>query len=293
MPPLSILMLMYNDGKFLEGCLKSIEKNISCSFEVVLVDNGSSEPVPDEITKRYQWLRVIRSEKNLGFNVGNNLAAKNAKGKYILLLNIDTVLLSDVSPAVRSLESNLKIGVVGAEAYGSSRELRPSAGHFPTWWRLWLFRSLWIKPRVAYGPGELHAFKVDWVEGSFLMTSLENWTKIGGFDEKNFLFGNDVDFCRSTTDRGLAVVQCTEVKYVHFCGFGVSRMGNIYAGFREYHQKFSSPLERRMANFALRAGLVARILAYGLCYRLTRNAGIGDKFRRFAEVRRNWAQLTP
>jgi len=293
MPLLSILMLTYNDGKFLEACLRSIEENVSSSFEVVLVDNGSSEPVPDDITKRYMWLRVIRSEKNLGFNAGNNLAAKNARGKYILLLNIDTVLLSDVGPAVRLLESNLKIGVAGAEAYSGSWELRPSAGHFPTWWRLWLFRSLWIKPRAPYGPSDLHAFKVDWVEGSFLLTSMENWRNIGGFDEKNFLFGNDVDFCRSTTERGLAVVQDKDVKYVHFCGFGVSRMGNLYAGFREYHQKFSGPLERWMANFVLRAGLVARILVYGLCYRLTRNARIGDKFRRFAEVRRNWAQSTP
>ena len=292
-PVLSILMLTHNDGKFLEGCLKSIEEKVSCSFEVVLVDNASSEPIPDEIPKRYPWLRVIRSAKNLGFNAGNNLAAKSATGKYIFLLNIDTVLLTDVAPAICLLESDLKIGVVGAEAYDGSRKWRPSAGHFPAWWRLWLFSSLWMKPKAAYGPTGLQAFKVDWVEGSFLMTRLENWKEIGGFDEQYFLFGNDLHICRSMVERGLAVVQCTAVKYVHYCGFGVGRMGNLYAGFREYHQKFSGPVERRMANLVLRAGLVARIVAYGLWYRLTRDAKIGDKFKRFVEVQRNWAHLTP
>jgi GT2 family glycosyltransferase len=292
-PLLSILMLTFNDGKYLDGCLKSIGENVSCPFEVILVDNGSSEAVPGEVTSQCPWLRVIRSEKNLGFNAGNNLAAKNASGRYILLLNIDTVLLTDVAHAVRLLGSDLRIGVVGAQAYDASGKLRPSAGHFPKPSRLWLFRSLWSKPRVPHGPVGLHAFKVDWIEGSFLMTSLENWLAVGGFDGKNFLFGNDVDFCRSTTERGLAVVHCTDVKYVHFWGYGMKRMGNKYAGFREYHRKFSGPFERRMADFVLRTGLVLRILAYGLWYWLTKDVGIGDKLRSYVEVRRNWDQLTP
>lgn len=292
-PILSILILSHNDRKYLEPCLRSIQERISCAFEVILVENGSSEPVKDEDLRRYPWLRLIQSEKNLGFNAGNNRAAKNAKGKYILLLNTDTILLTDVAPALRLLESDLKIGVVGAEAYDSSQKWRPSAGHFPTWWRLWLFRSLWIKPKVAHGPTELQAFNVDWVEGSFLMTSLKNWEEIGGFDERYFLYGNDLHFCRSMAERGLAVVQCAAVKYVHYCGFGVSRLGNLYAGFREYHKKFSGPLECRMANVVLRAGLVARIAVYGAWYSVTRDSGIREKLQRFAEVRRNWAHLTP
>jgi len=290
---LSILILTHDHGKFLRGCLDSIAKQISCPFETILIDNGSVEEIPQSIMARYPWLKVIRSEKNLGFNAGNNFAARNANGKSLLLLNIDTVLLTDVVPAIRLLQSDMKIGVVGAQAYGASQELRPSAGRFPKARRLWLFRSLWTKPTVAYGPTELHAFKVDWVEGSFFATSLDHWRSIGGFDEKNFLYGNDVEFCRSTSERGLAVVQCAEVKYVHFCGYESSRMGNLYAGFRDYHRKFSTPIERLMADLVLRLGLIVRILVYGLWFRLTKNQSVGQKFKRFIEVRRNWAHLTP
>lgn len=292
-PTLSILVLTYNDGRFLEGCLDSVKRHVTCPFEVILVDNGSSEKLSDTLTVQFPWLRIIRSETNLGFNAGNNLAARNANGDYLLLLNIDTVLLSDVVPAINLLQGDLKIGVVGAQAYGASGDLRPSAGRFPKASRLWLFRSLWMKPTLAWGPSELNAFKVDWVEGSFLATTLKHWRDVGGFDEKNFLFGNDVNFCRSTAQRGLAVVQCTATKYVHFCGYGESRMGRLYAGFRDYHKKFSTPAEQQMADLVLRAGLIARIVVYGLWYRMTRNKMIGEKFQRFSEVRRNWAQLTP
>jgi N-acetylglucosaminyl-diphospho-decaprenol L-rhamnosyltransferase len=288
---LSILVLTHNHEKFLAGCLDSIQRYVSCPFEVILVDNASQEP-SDSLTARYPWLRVIRSEKNLGFNAGNNLAARNANGEHLLLLNVDTVLLSDVVPAIALLRSDLKIGAVGAEAHGVAGEIRPSAGRFPKAHRLWLFRNLWMKPKISLGPSQLRAFKVDWVEGSFLVTTLELWNAVGGFDEKNFLYGNDVEFCRSASDRGLAVVQCTATKYIHFGGYEVSRVGQLYAAFRAYHRKFSTPLEQRMADLVMRAGLIARILVYGLWFRATKNKKIGEKYQRFVEVRRNWAHLT-
>ena len=292
-PMLSILILTHNDSKYLDGCLRSILEHVSCPYEVVLVDNGSAENQCEYFAQRYPWIRVIRSDKNLGFNAGNNLAAKNALGKYILLLNIDTVLLTDVVPAVRLLDSNLGIGVVGAKAFGPSGELRPSAGRFPRAWWLWWFHSLWAKPRSSFGPSQFHGYKADWVEGSFLMTSMENWVTLGGFDERGFFFSNDLDFCRSSWERKLGVVQASEVRYTHFGGFGVARMGHLYAGFRCYHRKFSDPVERLMADVVLRVGLLLRIVLYGLSYWLTRNARAGEKFRSFVEVYRNWAQITP
>jgi len=290
---LSILMLTCNDAKYLEGCLGSIKENVSSPFEVILVDNGSSERVNKDIEAKYPWLRVIRSERNLGFNAGNNLAAKNARGDYLLLLNIDTLLLSDVAPAIRLLESDARVGAVGAEAYDSNRRRRPSAGHFPKPYRLWLFKSLWMKPKDPYGPPQAKAFRVDWVEGSFLMTRRSNWEEIGGFEERYFLFGNDLHYCRSLVERGLVVVQSGAVRYVHFCGFGVGRLGNLYAGFREYHKKYSSKAEQKRADLVLRLGLLARIGFYGIRYGLTGNTAMGEKFRKFTEVRRNWGHLRP
>lgn len=293
LPVLSILMLMHNDGKYLSACLQSISAKVGCSFEVVLVDNASLEQVPDEIQSMYPWLRVIRSERNLGFNAGNNLAAKHARGEYFLLLNIDTLLITDVTPALHLLESDPRVGVAGAEAYSADRVLRPSSGHFPRAWRLWIFKNLWMAPSLRYGASDRETFQVDWVEGSFLMTRRRDWDEIGGFDERYFLFGNDLHFCKAAVQLGRAVVHCTAVKYVHFCGFGSARMGHLYASFREYHRTFSSLAEQYVASFVLRLGLLVRIGAYGAWYLFTRNAFAEEKFRCFVEVRRNWAHLVP
>jgi GT2 family glycosyltransferase len=290
-PLLSILVLTHNDSnKFLDGCLGSIPENVSCPYEVILLDNGSTENICEEFARQYPWIRLIRSEKNLGFNAGNNLAARCARGKHILLLNVDTILLTDVAPAVRLLESNHGIGVVGAQAYSPSHEVRPSAGRFPRAWRLWLFRSLLLRPRVRYGPEEFHAYKVDWVEGSFFMTSAENWAAVGGFEEQNPLYGNDVDFCQAMLARGLAAVQCADAKYIHYGGFGVSRMKYLYAGFRQYHEKFSSRTERFAANLVLRAGLIARIFVYGFWCRMTKNKKIEEKLSQFIDIHNTWAK---
>lgn len=282
-------MLSHNDWKFLEGCLQSVAEKVSCPFEVILVDNASEPPVPDDFKRKYSWFRLIRSEVNLGFNAGNNLAAKHALGKYILLLNIDTILLTDIAPTLHLLESNVGVGVVGAESHAPSGRIRPSTGHFPKARRLWLFRSLWAKPKNHHGLAHLHTYKVDWVEGSFLMTTAENWAAIGGFDEQSFLFGNDVDFSKSTVNRGLTVVHCADVKYIHFGGYEVSRMSHLYAGFRRYHQRFSGPMEQLTVEIILRIGLMARILIYGLSFLLTRNKKVGEKYRHFADVLKNWA----
>jgi N-acetylglucosaminyl-diphospho-decaprenol L-rhamnosyltransferase len=290
---LSILLLTYNDVRYLEGCLASIQKHVADPFEVILIDNGSSEKIPDSLRERFAWLKVIQSEKNLGFNAGNNFAARHASGEYLLILNIDTQLLTPIDPAIRLLQTDPRIGAVGAEARHADGKPRPSAGHFPKAHRLWLFKSLWVKPKVVWGPSELQTFKVDWVEGSFLLTRAEDWNAIGGFDEKHFLFGNDVNFCRSVSQRGQVAVQCAAVKYVHFGGYGSGRMGHLYAGFRDYHKNFSTPTERRTADLVLRVGLIFRILVYGLWYFATRNKRVGEKYERFNEVRKNWAQLTP
>jgi GT2 family glycosyltransferase len=290
---LSILLLTYNDVRYLEGCLDSIQKHVAGPFEVILIDNGSSEEIPDTLRERFAWLRVIRSEKNLGFNAGNNFAARHATGEHLLILNIDTQLLTPIAPALRLLQTDRKIGAVGAEARHADGEFRPSAGHFPKPSRLWLFKSLWVKPKVAWGPSELQTFEVDWVEGSFLLTRSEEWNAIGGFNEKHFMFGNDVNFCRSVYQRGQVVVQCAAMKYVHFGGYGNSRMGHLYAGFRDFHKTFSSPTEQRAADRVLRIGLIFRIFAYGLWYFATRNKKVGEKYERFNEVRKNWAHLTP
>jgi GT2 family glycosyltransferase len=290
-PILSILIVGYNARQFLEGCLNSIRDHVTLSYEVILLDNGSSDGTSDYVAENYSWVRLIRSEKNLGFIGGNNFAAHSARGTYFLLLNQDTILLSDVLPAIQVLESDPAIGIVGAQMYGRNQDLRPSAGHFPKPMLLWKFGWLWSNANDhPFGDPAYQAFRVDWVEGSFLLTTTENWRALGGLDESNVFYGDDVDFCRSTANRGLITVHCTLVKYVHFGGYEVSRLGYIYAGFRRYHRKFSGYPEQLLADLVLRVGLIGRIGLFGLRYLITRDETVGKRFRQCVQVNKDWAR---
>jgi GT2 family glycosyltransferase len=287
----SILLVCYNAKHFLPDCLNSIRDRVTVPYEVILLDNASVDGTADVVRTEFSWVRLLRSEENLGFTKGNNFAARYARGKYYLLLNPDTVLLSDIAPAIRLLESDRRVGIVGAEMYGANHERRSSTGHFPRAMLLWKFGWLWSDPRKRpYGEPSLKAFQVDWVEGSFLLTTADNWRALGGLDESNFFYGDDVEFCRSTADHRLTTVHCTDIKYVHFGGYEASRLAYIYAGFRRYHRKFSSYPEQLLADAILRLGLFVRIGVFGVRYLVTRDKSVGEKFRRCIQVHKSWKQ---
>ena len=234
-PILSILVISYNSRSFLDECLLSIKRHISVPFEVVLVDNNSSDGTPQYVRERYPWVRLIESAHNLGFAGGNNRAARESKGTYLLLLNCDTILLTDVTPALRILEKDSRVGVVGARMYGLDGEPRPSTAHFPCPWRLWKFTWQWSSPLARpFGAPDLSAFRHDWVEGSFLLTTRENWLGVGGMDESGFMYGEDVEFCANLAQQGRLTVLCARVMYVHFGGYTVERMIHGYAGYRRF-----------------------------------------------------------
>ena len=113
----SILILNWNGARYIFDCLESVREKVRGPYEVIVVDNHSSDGSPDRIAQDYPWVKLVRSNDNLGFAKGNNLAARYASGKYLLLLNYDTLLLSDITDAVRVLEADPSIGVVGAQMF--------------------------------------------------------------------------------------------------------------------------------------------------------------------------------
>lgn len=274
----SIIIVNYNGGECIAGCLDSIRARVSGEYEVIVVDNASPDRSADIVEQRYPWVLLIRCKRNLGFAVANNIGAWQAKGDLILLMNNDTVLMTDLQPAAELLRRGEGIGVVGANML--DRELRrlPCAGRFPSPLRLIKFSSMLIRPAELVAPSRPFV-TVDWTQGSFLFTTAENWRALSGLDEGYFMYGEDVDFCQRTAGRGLRAVFCPEVRYIHFGGFNVSRLYLLHAGFRRYHRKFSGRVTRMFAAIVLRLGLVARIVAYGLLYLWKQDQASSDLLR--------------
>jgi GT2 family glycosyltransferase len=288
---LSVLILNWNGEKYIADCLRSLRQQLSGSYEVVVVDNASTDGSAETVEKEFPWAKLIRSAENLGFAGGNNLAAQHAAGQYFLLLNYDTLLMTDVLDGINLMEQDEKIGIVGAAMYGKSGELRLSAGHFPTPSRLWLFSSMWSIPSEHYlSPTGIAAYPMDVVEGSFLLMKADLWHKLGGMDERNYMYGDDIELCKSVSLAGLQTVQCPSIKYVHFGGYEPARMGYLFAGYRRYHEKFSGTWTRLHADFVLRAGIFLRLFSYGVQCILKQDMYSRQQFKAAWELNWNWSQ---
>jgi len=286
----SILILNWNGERYLAGCLDSLVAKITVPFEVIVVDNASTDGSPEIVAQRYPWVKLIRSASNLGFAGGNNLAARHATGEYLLLLNYDTLLETDILDAVTALDADPRLGVVGAAMYGRDHELRHSAHHFPTPARLWFFSSLWITKEEPWPSSVgLKLHRCDSIEGSFLLTRADAWRKLGGMDERNFMYVDDVDYCRNLRNLDLYAVQCPSVRYIHFGGYNHARMGYLFSGLRRYHRKFSSRRVQLEADFVLRVGLLLRLPWYWLRALVRKDANSRSALQHALELNRNWS----
>lgn len=262
---LSIIIVNFNGKHFFDECLRSISLAVQFEHEIIVVDNASSDGSVEYIQTHFPQVKLVVSKANLGFAGGNNLGAKLAQGQYLLLLNNDTVLLDDLEPVIRLMDSSPTIGVLGARMVGRDQEYRYSAGYFPEPWRLLKFSSLFKKDegfKSGIFPENIDCCDVDWVEGSFLLTPRSVWERLSGLDESYFMYVEDVDYAKRATDLGLHVVYFTKLTYVHFGGSGQARVGLVSNGFRRFHRRHSGVVKKAMANLLLDLGLCVRAFVY-------------------------------
>lgn len=260
---LSILMVNCNDLRFLNGSLGSIRERVRVPHEVILLDNASHDGSPEFVQDKFPEVKVVRSSENLGFIRGTNMAARHACGEFYLMLNPDTILQADIASAVGLLQADSTIGAVGAAMYGGDGKLLTGCGHFPSILRLTLIKSMFWRPyRGSYGPKEFGAKRVDWVTGAWLLTTASIWEKVGGLDDRIFMYGDDVDYCRRIREHGKVTVYMPSIAYTHFVGFSRKRLPYIYTSLRWFHRKFSGSAGRHLADFVMKAGLYVRVAVF-------------------------------
>jgi len=272
-PIFSFVIVNYNGLKYISDCVESITKNIAHDYEIIVVDNASTDGSTEYLCENHQKVKLICSDKNLGFAGGNNLGVRAAKGKYIVLLNNDAFLLTGLEPALEVLESTPDVAIVGGTMLGRSGEYRWSAGHFPTPLRLIKISTMYVKKgpfrRGHFASGNPTKFySVDWVEGSLWVVRKRVWEKLRGLDESYFMYGEDVDFCRRARDFGYCVAYLPSIRYAHIGGYSPRRLPMLIKGYLRYHKKYSRPFTRVLASVVLQIGITARYVLSRLAYSL-------------------------
>jgi GT2 family glycosyltransferase len=237
-------------------------------MEVIMVDNASSDGSAEFVAREYPWVRLVRNSRNLGFSAANNLAGKEAVGKYMLLLNADTFLIEPIAPAIQWLDEHPEYGVATINMLDERRVSRACTGKFPSPLRLTLLRTMLRQPQQF---GEDYAHEVDWVQGSFLLIRAEQWRALGGLDESYFMYVEDVDLCRRVRDRGLKCAYLPNIHYVHLGGYNSGRFSEQARGLGIYVSHHMRGVRRLLCWGILCAGCLARSIFFRAKMLLMRN----------------------
>lgn len=230
---LSIVIVNWNTKDLLRGCLRSIyEETGNIQFKVFVVDNASRDGSCKMVKEEFPQIRLIENPENVGFARASNQAIEQAKGKYILLLNPDTIVLENaLEKMVRFMKRYPKIGAIGCKILDQNKNIEFSCRSFPTLSTIFFQSTLLsrILPRnkiigkylLSYW-GHNDIRDVDWVTGACLMFRKEVIKKVGLFDENMFMYGEDVDWCYRIKKAGYRVCYFPQSQIIHYKG-GSSR----------------------------------------------------------------------
>ena len=220
---LSIIIVNYNVKEYVISCIESIYKHISSNlrFEIIIVDNNSKDGSVEYLKKRYKNIILIENQKNVGFSPAVNQAAKMSFGKFLFLLNPDTVLIEDsFSKLMKTANNNEKFGAVGPRILSTNKENLNSFWRFPnihsTILSLVHLDSLNFKKNY----NDLNTndiISVDSISGGALLVEKKVFYKVGGLNE-NLFWMEDIDFCFKLKKIGYKIFHNPKTEIIHHVG---------------------------------------------------------------------------
>lgn len=225
---LSVILVHYKNWQKLDVCVSALQKYSIPKSEIIIVDNNSENKNEEEkfLQKWEKSIAYIPSSVNLGFAKAVNLASKNAKGEYLLILNPDVrIKENSLEEAMDYLDKNKTVGILGGKLIYPSGEIQDSYRCFPRLTdqiikRVGFLRQMGIlrKHVSKYLMWEKDPNKsepVDWVVGAFMFIRRKAFDEINGFDERYFLFMEDVDICRKMWEKGYTIIYNPKAEAMH------------------------------------------------------------------------------
>ncbi len=225
---LSIIIVNWNTRDLLVNCLNSIQENLGAApalqAETFVVDNASSDGSAERIRSSFPWVHLIENQDNVGFARANNQAAALAQGKYILLLNPDTVLQpSAIKTMLAYLDTHRDVGAVGPRVLNPNGSVQVSVHPFPN-----LIRETWrlmhldnILPLSEYPLSILRSdssLQVDVLMGVCTLLRADVLDQVGFFDEQFFVYSEEVDLCLRIHQNGWRVYWLPKAVITHYSG---------------------------------------------------------------------------
>ncbi len=227
----SAIIVNWNTRDLLVQCLQSVYDTLGgLDFEIIVVDNASADGSPELVCERFPQVRLIKNRENVGFVRANNQAIRVSRGRYVLLLNSDTIALPEaLSQMTHFMEYHPDAGAVGPKLINPDGRFQASYADFPTLLKesllafglaRWLYGPYCPSPPPR--PGE-RARAVDWVAGACLMVRREVVDSVGLLDEDYWMYSEETDWCYRIHQAGWNVYYLPEIEIVHLGGASSSQ----------------------------------------------------------------------
>lgn len=241
---LSVIILNYNVRYFLEHCLLSVQKSLeNIDAEIIVVDNASVDNSCQMVKDKFPEVILIENKENVGFPKGNNIGVASAKGKYICILNPDTVVAEDTFlKIIRFAETQNNLGIIGCKLIdGTGNFLPESKRNIPTP-KVSLQKLLGTEENYyANHLGENQTGKAAVFVGAFMFLEKAKYEALGGFDEVFFMYGEDVDLSYRFLKEGYDNFYFGKTSVIHYKGESTLKdevyLKRFYGAMRIFYKK--------------------------------------------------------
>ena len=272
-PIVSIIIVSYNVSAILRQALASIIRETRIAYEIIVVDNLSSDDSCAMVEAEFPAAILVRNAENVGFARANNQGLARARGEYVLFLNPDTIILNGAIDAmVEFLTAHPEIGVLGPHTFNADgASVQATVLHYPTLLRafhanipLWRLTLVWRPPLLGeYVPRA--SGEVEIVKGSCMLMRTALAREIGGMNEQYFMYSEEIDLCEAVAARGLAVYYFTGASIIHLGGASTDAVSETMAV--QLYRSLKQVFARRYRQSPLALGVLRWILFVGSLWR--------------------------
>ena len=272
---ISVIIVNYNVKEYLAQLLLSLERALqTISHEIIIVDNHSIDGSVQFLKDKNFKVRIIENDENLGFGRANNQALKICKGKYVVLINPDTVVQEDTfSRMIDFFDNTPDASVATCKIIDPAGNFSVDCRHsIPTpsvaLWKVLGLSKLFPKSRIfgQYNMTYLNSdqiYSIPAISGSFMMMKKEVLDQVGLFDEQFFMYCEDIDLCHRITQAGFKIYYFPETQIIHYKGESTKKDNLDYVktfnkSLYQFFQKYYAPKSIFLFRWLVMIGILLR-----------------------------------
>ena len=271
---LSIILVCWNNKEYLDPCLESLyDTGMKNSFDVIVVDNGSTDGSQQMLAEKYPDVKVIQNDENVGLGRASNQGIDATRGKYVLLLNNDTIVDgASFDVMIDFLNANPKVGAVGGKVFNPDGTVQTCYNYFSTFQEEFLVATRLGKLLRRGYPAVVDAEdvkSVDWMTSACLMVRRSALDEVGLLDEDYFIYGDEADLQYRIKKAGWEIYYLPQATIIHYGGRSMTRWPRrrmVYRGKMLFYKKNYGPIQTLLLRIMLASLSIMKLGMWSLIF---------------------------